>query len=314
MSKELDQIYAIVCRMGGIKTDPLKKDKVKAVFKALAELDKKLKDKNKIQQKIENRVNEVLKVLMSFANLDYSKKAPLTNKGDYIDAVASGINMLGEELQASTVSLREKEVLLKEIHHRVKNNLQIISSLLSLQSDYIQDQKSLERFMESRNRVRSMALVHEQLYESKDLSEIDFGKYLVMLVDSLNSSYGFVKKDIISVDIEADMHYFKIDTAIPCGLIVNELLTNCYKYAFPGNPDGGKIKIVFSKKNKLPENNSCRLTVEDNGVGISRDINIRNTRTLGLQLVNMLVDQLDGTIQLSRKKGTKFIITFNNIK
>lgn len=312
MSKELDKIYQAVCKISGAE-NPEKTATAEIILKELSKIEKEINSKSKDQQKIEKRVNEVVKVLMAFANLDYSKKAPLTNSGDYIDAVASGINMLGEELESSTVSLREKEVLLKEVHHRVKNNLQVISSLLSLQSDFIKDKDSLDRFLECRNRVKSMALIHEQLYKSKELSKIEFGNYLSMLVDSLNASYGFLKSDKIVLQIESPLHYLKVDTAIPCGLIINELLTNSYKYAF-SETKKGTIKILVSKQSLLSKNDLCQLIVEDDGIGISPDIDVRNTKTLGLQLVHMLVEQLDGTIRLDRSTGTKFIITLHNIK
>ena len=202
-------------------------------------------------------------------------------------------------------ALKEKEVLLKEIHHRVKNNLQVISSLLKLQSRNIKDEKTLEMFKESQNRVRSMALIHEKLYQSSDLANIDFGGYVSDLVGNLFQSYGentgkvALKKDIedISLGVEA---------AIPCGLIINELISNALKYAFP---DGrkGEIKIALQPSDE----NKVRLTVSDNGIGIPENFDIKNTKSLGLHLVNILAeDQLKGEVELDRTNGTKFSIKF----
>lgn len=207
-------------------------------------------------------------------------------------------------------SLKEKELLLKEIHHRVKNNLQVISSLLNLQSAYIEDKHATDMFKESQNRVRSMALIHERLYQSKDFTSIDFGEYLRKLADSLAYSYGPIGRST-KVTIDSDNISLGIDTAVPCGLIINELLTNSFKYAFA---DGrhGEIQIGFSCENT--ENCRYRLTVKDNGVGIHPDIDIENTTTLGLQLVVTLTDQINGTMIVNREKGTEFIIVFSGAK
>lgn len=207
-------------------------------------------------------------------------------------------------------SLKEKELLLKEIHHRVKNNLQVISSLLNLQSAYIEDKHATDMFKESQNRVRSMALIHERLYQSKDFTSVDFGEYLRKLADSLAYSYGPIGRST-KVTIDSDNISLGIDTAVPCGLIINELLTNSFKYAFA---DGrhGEIQIGFNCENT--ENCRYRLTVKDNGVGIHPDIDIENTTTLGLQLVVTLTDQINGTMTVNREKGTEFIIVFSGAK
>ncbi len=202
--------------------------------------------------------------------------------------------------------LAEKEVLLKEIHHRVKNNLQIISSLLSLQSSYVNDEKALDLFKDSQNRVKSMAMIHESLYQSQDLASIDFSRYITRMATELFSSYADNVGNIsLRTDVE-DVH-LEVDTAIPCGLIINELLTNSIKYAFPSN-QAGQISIKFY------QNEECyHLHVIDNGVGFPEDFDFRNTRSLGMKLVTSLVDQLDGTIQLKRGSGTEFIISFTEL-
>ncbi len=205
-------------------------------------------------------------------------------------------------------SLKEKEVLLKEIHHRVKNNLQIISSLLNIQSRYIDDRRALELFRESQERIRSIALIHERLYQSRDLAEIDFADYLQSLSANLFRSYG-VKSNAVKLKVEVDGTRLNIDTAIPIGLIVNELLSNSLKHAFPSGRKG-EIRI------HLAANGDSRsmLIVSDNGIGLPDDLDFRNSRSLGLQLVNMLVQQLDGTIELDRTNGTAFKIVFASAK
>jgi PAS domain S-box-containing protein len=200
-------------------------------------------------------------------------------------------------------SLQEKEVLLKEIHHRVKNNLQIISSLLNLQSGYIQDKDAGEMFKESRNRVRSMSLIHEKLYQSKDLARIDFAEYVRHLTRHLFRSYG-VNSRAVGLKINVEKVLLDIDTAIPCGLIVNELVTNSLKYAFPPGVEG---EICISLH---PENDGrLVLVVSDNGAGLPPDFDLHQTDSLGLQLVSTLADQLEGTIALDRSSGTAYHIT-----
>lgn len=199
--------------------------------------------------------------------------------------------------------LAEKDVLLKEIHHRVKNNLQVISSLLNLQSNLIEDPGMRQVFAESRHRVRSMALIHEKLYQSDDLSRIDFEDYIRSLTSSLQTSFGGRSAVRIAVDVEAIK--LSVDSAVPCGLIVNELVTNCFKYAFT---DGRAGEIRIGLKRSEPARLS--LTVSDNGVGFPKGVDFRNTESLGMQIVTTLADQLDGTISLQNGAGTTFEIKF----
>lgn len=208
-------------------------------------------------------------------------------------------------------SLKEKELLLKEIHHRVKNNLQIISSLLSLQSSYVKDAKALNMFTESQNRVKSMALIHERLYQSKDFSRVDFGDYIGKLSGNLAHSYG-INPGTVRLSIDAANISLGIDTAIPCGLIINELLTNALKYAFPGGRQG-EIRITLHDENP-GEKGRYILVVADNGVGLPSGFDPQNATTLGLQLVTLLVDQLNGTLAVNRESGTEFVITFSEAK
>ncbi|WYM01889.1 MAG: histidine kinase dimerization/phosphoacceptor domain -containing protein [Gloeotrichia echinulata DVL01] len=200
-------------------------------------------------------------------------------------------------------SLKEKDVLLKEIHHRVKNNLQIISSLLRLQAKYINDKQALEMFQDSHNRVRAMAMLHENLYQSNDLARIGISDYIQNVTNSLIRSYG-VNRDI-KIHLNIDKSLLKIDTAIPCGLIVNELISNSIKHAFT-DKDAGDIYVDFIK---LPLNKYL-LNVSDNGVGLPQDIEVHKQQSLGLQLVWNLVEQLEGTIAFNTSLGTVFTITF----
>ncbi|MCE9611969.1 MAG: CHASE2 domain-containing protein [Chthoniobacter sp.] len=199
--------------------------------------------------------------------------------------------------------VQEKDVLLKEIHHRVKNNLQIISSLLNLQSDYIKDPAALLVFTESRNRVRSMALIHEKLYQSHDLARIDFADYIRSLTSSLTAGYAGRSSSGRS-GVESEDVMLGVDAAVPCGLIVNELVTNCLKYAFP-NGRSGQIQIAV-----LRDAGKLRLSVADDGVGFPHDIDFRNSESLGMQIITTLTEQLDGSVQMFNGTGTKFEITF----
>jgi PAS domain S-box-containing protein len=202
-------------------------------------------------------------------------------------------------------SLKEKEVLLKEVHHRVKNNLQVISSILNLQSSYVRDKKILEILLESQNRIKSMAFVHESLYQTKDFSNISFKEYVENISRNLVHSYAATDSPP-ELKLELDNIQLNLDTAIPCGLIINELLSNSLKYAFPKGKKG-KIEITIRKKEK-----TILISIADNGKGLPADIDFRNTESLGLQLVVSLVEQINGKIKLDTKKGTKFTIEFSS--
>jgi len=200
-------------------------------------------------------------------------------------------------------SLDEKEVLLKEINHRVKNNLQIISSLLNLQSRDIQDEKALRAFDVSQDRIKAMALVHEKLYLSDDLARVDFGEYIKSLAADLGSSYGLGSRDIeLKIDVENIL--LGVDTAIPCGVIVNELVANSLKHAFPGDRSG-EIAISFREVDGQYD-----MAFKDDGVGFPEDLDTNRPSSLGLTIVNALIGQLGGTISLSRNGGSEISITF----
>jgi two-component sensor histidine kinase len=206
-----------------------------------------------------------------------------------------------EQIRAS---LQEKEVLLKEIHHRVKNNLQIISSLLNLQSKYINDPSAHQMFIDSQNRVKSMALIHEILFRSRDITRIDFAEYIKTISVQIFRSYGAYSKKI-GLEVQVKDIMLDVDTAIPCGLIVTELVSNSLKHAFVDGREGSINISLFTS-------DSCTLTliVKDNGIGLSRDIDLQNADSLGLKLVRALVNQLAGQIEVDSTFGTTFMITF----
>jgi len=224
-----------------------------------------------------------------------------------LEATNKAMKLLYAELEKKNeelkISLEEKEVLLKEVHHRVKNNLQVISSLLNLQAGYIENKKDLAVFRDSQSRVRSMALIHEKLYKSQNLSTIDFSEYVRSLVSELYNSYG-ANADIISIDVNAKDINLDIDLAVPFGLIVNELVSNSLKYAFP-KKRRGNIKIKMSA-----DDGNYILVVKDDGIGLPTGLDFDNTKTLGLQLVKTLVEQIEGVVEIKRDKGVGFIITF----
>jgi two-component sensor histidine kinase len=206
--------------------------------------------------------------------------------------------------QTIRASLEEKEVLLKEVHHRVKNNLQVISSLLHLQSQHTQDSASVQMFRESQDRVRSMALVHERLYRSKDLSQVDFTDYIQSLATHLFSSH---QTDSDCITLAVDVHGIKlsIEAAVPCGLLLNELISNCLKHAFRGR-DRGRIQIdlrpIYGRE--------ILLSVSDDGIGLPRGIDPRSGESFGMQLIADLVDQLHGRVEVDREVGTTVRIVF----
>jgi PAS domain S-box-containing protein len=207
-----------------------------------------------------------------------------------------------EQLRAS---LREKEVLLREVHHRVKNNMQVISSLLNLQSGQIDECHIRELFQESQHRIQTMALIHDTLYASGDLANINLMTFTSTVTSYLTNSYA-IADNHITLHIQADEVIVLPDTAVPYGLILNELVSNALRHAFP---DGRHGQINVLLRHDSPSQAS--LTVQDNGCGFPPDIDFRATDSLGLQLVNALTEQLGGTIALERHDGTAFTLTFN---
>jgi PAS domain S-box-containing protein len=215
---------------------------------------------------------------------------------------------LKRKQQALETALAEKEVLLKEIHHRVKNNMQVISSLLNLQSRYLKHPLDVEIFKESQRRIRSMALIHEMLYQSESLSQIDFGEYVSKLLGTLRGSMD-TSRGHISYRLDVQEVRLDIQAAIPCGFIVNELVSNALKHAFPGERRG-EIAIGLTREG----DDSILLTVRDDGVGLPLGVDPQTCDSMGLQLVATLVQQIDGTITLEPGGGARFAIRFRDPK
>ena len=203
-------------------------------------------------------------------------------------------------------ALREKEALLRELFHRVKNNLQVVSSLLNLQSESLTDEQAVEMFRESRHRINSMALIHERLYMAKDLARINIEQYVHDLASELFFAYGVSAERVrLEVDINTDGAVMDIEKAVPVGLIINELLTNALKYAFPGGRAGNlTVRIEPTPGDML------KLTVADDGVGLPAGIDVNDPVTLGLQLVSTLAEQLRGGLEARPQPGAAFTVTF----
>jgi len=210
-------------------------------------------------------------------------------------------------------SLREKEALIKEVHHRVKNNLQIIYSMLNLQLAKIKDEQAITSFKESQNRVYSMALIHEKLYQSDSLAKIDLAEYIRSLTTNLFLSYGVTKR-AVQPKIHVENVTLGVDTVVPCALIINELVSNSLKHAFPklsgAVGETGEIYVDL----RHGAGNKFILSVGDNGVGLPEDFEIRNCESLGLKLVSALVKQLKGVMHINTSNGTEFVIQFKALK
>lgn len=238
----------------------------------------------------------------------WADKAIMDEEGNLEAFVGVGRDITERKLAEDRImrSLKEKELLLREIHHRVKNNLQIISTLLSLQSSQIEDQSVIDLYRESQNRILSIALIHENLYQSEDLTNINFANYVKNLIDDLFNSYG-VDPDKIQIDMQINDIIMGIETAIPCGLIINELISNTLKHAFPQGK--GEIYLELSTK----DNDKYQLIVRDNGKSFPENFKFEDTNTLGIKLISSLVNQLDGKITLN-KDNKEFTIEFEELK
>ena len=257
----------------------------------------------------------------------------LFHKATYEDRSGKITGIVGVMLDITSRKEAEKsltkveEIRKKEIHHRIKNNLQVISSLLELQAEKFNDIEVLEAFRESQNRVATMAIIHEELYRSKNNEGLDFSAYLQKLTTDLFHSYT-VRKEDVNMQLDIEEVFLGMDTAIPLGIIINELVSNSLKHAFPsgwkgdvciklcrteGNDENKSISNIISNsssKSSVDKNIQYILVVSDNGLGFPENVDFRNTSSLGLQLVNILVEQLDGTIELEKSSGTKFKIWF----
>jgi PAS domain S-box-containing protein len=238
------------------------------------------------------------------ANVTVSLVRDSNNNPNYFVAVFEDITERKEYESQLEESIKEKEVLLKEVHHRVKNNMQVISSILNLQSSYITDENALGIIRESQDRIKSMSFVHESLYQSNTLSEVNFAEYIQNITRNLYHSYGRPEGGI-DLEFELENIYLNLDTSIPCGLIINEVVSNSLKYAFKGR-ETGKIKIVFTKLS----DGKMKLIIADNGIGLPKDFDIENADSLGLQLVTTLITQVSGKLEIDVSNGTSFGIEF----
>jgi PAS domain S-box-containing protein len=238
-------------------------------------------------------------------------KAPVCDQNGRISdlvGISRDITEQKKAQRALETALAEKNILLNEIHHRVKNNMQVISSLLNLQSRYLKHPADVELFKESQRRIRSMALIHEMLYQSGSLSRIDFGAYVGNLLDSLRVSMDF-SGGRIACRRELEEVQLDIQTAIPCGFIVNELVSNALKHAFPGERAGEVYVGLRQEKDE-----SIILTVQDDGIGLPPGADLKTMDSMGMQLVMMLVQQISGIIRAERSRGTKFVLVFRELR
>ncbi|MDX5443961.1 MAG: PAS domain S-box protein, partial [Hymenobacteraceae bacterium] len=222
----------------------------------------------------------------------------------YVIGVARDISGRRHTEDKLRESLQEKNVLLAEIHHRVRNNLAIISSLLRLQAANLNDELSRSLLQESQNRIRSMLLIHEKLYQSETFARIDFRVYVQDLVNFIQKTYP-LQGTCVTIQIDMDEIYLELTSAVPCGLILNELLSNAYKYAFQ-NREFGHIYVSAHKKNK-----EVTFAISDDGVGLNPQIDLNNLKSLGLNLVQKLTNQLEGNLEITTRPGTSFVLTFN---
>ncbi|MHC1755739.1 MAG: PAS domain S-box protein [Methanosarcina sp.] len=234
--------------------------------------------------------------------------APFPGAG-YVNLYAHDIT---ESKKAKEALEKIDKIRIKEIHHRIKNNLQVISSLLDLQAEKFRNKEVLEAFRESQNRVTSMSLIHEELYKGEGNDTLNFSAYLQKLVESLFQTYSLSSKNVrLCMDLEENT-LFNMDVAVPLGIIVNELVSNSLKHAFAENKEGEvRIKLRREEKGNEMHKSFFSLSISDNGKGIPESIKLESLESLGLQLVNILVDQLDGKTELKRTHGTEFRITFN---
>lgn len=324
----------------------LSKDQKEDLLKRLAALEKQLEDNIIAYQKLQSSMQaeidrtkefllgnrnfiylnqkviitflSIVAVLLFFAGLAFFIIQKLRNQKNQLEISNEEINQKNEEIAAQRdelqsvsdrlqESLQEKVTLLKEIHHRVKNNLQVISSLFNLQSKIIQDPVALAAIRDGQSRVQSMALIHQKLYQSDNLAIIDFQEYLHQLMQSIADTYRSIETEV-QYSLDAQQIQLDIDTAIPLGLIINELVSNSYKYAFRKDQPG-RIKIEV-KAGNLP---FYTLKVSDNGKGIPKDLNLEEINSLGLKLVNILSRQLRGKVEILDEPGTVFFIHFKDI-
>ena len=265
-----------------------------------------------VLENITERKNAEEKIYQLNQNLENRVKLRTHELSNINLKLISEINQRKDVEKKLNLSLKEKEILLKEVHHRVKNNLQLISSMLSLQADTLEDKNILSVFDESQRRIQTIARVDEHVSGSEDIEHFDFSEYIESLLDNLLTAFN-IHPGSIKTNLDLENIKLDIDKALPCSLIINELISNSFKHAFPDMLSSDKSS---KKDNKIDikihqsKNSHILINIGDNGIGFPKNIDFSNTITLGLQLVCSLVDQLKGTIKLSNKAGTKFTISF----
>ena len=273
--------------------------------------DQTLRDEKKIFKTGKSLINKIenISAIRDQRTWISTTKVPIKDETGHITGIVGISRDITERMIAEEkiqTSLQEKEVLLKEIHHRVKNNLQVISSLLNLQSSYIKDPEVLSIFRESQNRIRSMSLIHENLYKVPDIIHLDLPDYIDTLIKGIKESYQkYLHK--VQFDLHIEDIPLSIDQAVPCGLIITELVSNALKHAFVHQKNNDKVYVHFT----MPESNCASLLIKDNGQGIPERFDWKNVKSLGLKLVRLLVEgQLEGTIHITRDYGTNVHINF----
>lgn len=299
-------------RMFGISRDELLAKPVTSLFPQRFE---------SVSEEMKGRVREANGLPTSFLQDYFGKRAsgeefpveiginPLSfHQGHYVLMAIVDVTDQKRAEEFMRKSLREKDLLLKEIHHRVKNNLQVISSLLKLQGSYLPDLEARRLFRQSDDRVRSMALIHERLYRSDGFDDIDFSSYIKELAEHLLHSY-VMGNSKIKLDLKLETVFIGIDQAIPCGLMLNELVTNSLKHAFQGR-EKGKISIRLQQKKG---DEVVSLEVNDDGVGLPSDFNLKRPSTLGMEIIRTLADQLNGQLKVESKKGTLVSLRFRPV-
>ena len=227
-----------------------------------------------------------------------------TDDGPMVISTIVDISHRKQEAERIQEALREKDILPGEIHHRVKNNLQIIYSLLDLQSAQITDPVALDMLRDSRNRVRSMALIHQTLYGSRDFARVDFASFINTLLPALAESHG-IDPHRVSVQVDAEPVRLPINAAVPCGLVVNELIANAFRHAFPGQRSG-EIRVALTRQ----PGDEALLSVSDDGIGLPEHLDAGESGSLGLQLVNLLANQLYGALTIRRSEPTRISFRF----
>lgn len=249
----------------------------------------------------EKHVKQILDTVLSFASLNFDSRAEIKGESDQLDALAEGINMLGEELKVKFIQINECENVIREVHHRVKNNLQLVSSILNLQVQVIQDKNLQAKLMDCRERISSMALVHEQLYRAEDVTKLEINTYFGSLCNRLEHIHSHETVSLKFISAEKSF-FLPVDQIIPMGLLINELIVNSYKHAFEENNTGLILFQIVVEKEKI----TFELT--DNGIGFSNPNDFYNSPTLGLQLVHSLIDQLGAEIEFSNQNPYRVIL------